>query len=436
LNESRRLMTHSHDMQTVAWETVKALKDMLAASKAFTPFRCAFYCVALFLLVSASGCTEGGSQPSKAASETSAEPATFPQAAEDPAIFALLADNSLVKVSPVNGRVKSRISLRPSSPVVGRYLAPSKDGKTLFALVARGRDGTSEVAVIDVTTTRVRDRYALPKWIAFRSLVAGPETGHLYLFGNRPGKKITCPDLETCREQDVVVVVLDPDSGRVLRNRTVREADGKAWTVYRSAVSPDESRLFVSYHGDTQGVDWITITPESLKRCQKQGAYQNQGCIPAHSGVEAYGDRILVTPGDSPWIEERTREGELVRKWDTKQEGNHMLDLALDAREGRLYALGSCGYRGGLSRIDLKTNEVKVLAPSLPGVDFARERLVCGERVVVGPGSLLVVGKTAQAIPQAGIPGSLLLVEGDTGRKIRTLNTPCEPVDVLVVSRL
>ena len=98
-------------------------------------------------------------------------------------------------------------------------------------------------------------------------MVAGPETGRLYLLGNRPGKEVVCPDLQRCKEQDAVVVVLDPDGGRVLENRTVREAGGKAWTVYRAAVSPDESLLYVAYHGDTQGVDRATIAPDGLDRC-------------------------------------------------------------------------------------------------------------------------------------------------------------------------
>ncbi len=397
----------------------------------------ALLCATTLVLIIASGCSEGGEQPQASSSRGNTE-STVPQAAAPhSAIFTLLADNTLLKVSPSTGEVMVEVSLGPSYDRLsaGRYLAQSKSGKTIFALVRRGKDRASQVAMIDASTARVRDRYSLPEGVVFRSLAVGPKTGRLYLFGNRPGKKVRNDGDDNYREESVVVAVLDPDDGRMLENQTIREANGKDWSVYQGEVSSEESQLFVSYHGDTQGVDRITISPRGLERCQKQGAYPNQGCIPAHSGAETYRGRILVTPGDSPWVEERTRRGELVRKWDTKLEGNHMLDLALGAREDRLYALGSCGYRGGLSMVELKTNEVKVLAPTLPGVDFARERLVCGERLVVGPGSLLVVGKTAQAVPQARIPGSLLLVDGDTGTKVRTVDTPSGPADVLVVLR-
>lgn len=388
-----------------------------------------------FSVLATISCTQTGSQPRQGTPDAGAE-SPISQIAKESVIFTLLADNTLLKVSPSTGEVIVEVSLGPSYDRLsaGRYLAQSRSGKTIFALVLRGKDGASQVAMIDASTARVQDRYSLPEGVVFRSLAVGPKTGRLYLFGNRPSKK-SRGDTGDYRKESVVVAVLDPNNGRMLENQTVREANGKDWSVYQGEVSSDESQLFVSYHGDTVGADRITITPQSLKRCQKQGVYPNQGCIPAHSGVEAYGNRILVSPGDGPWIEERTQEGELLRKWDTKLQGNHMLDLALDAREVRLYALGSCGYRGGLSRVDLGTGEVKVLAPTLPGVDFVRERLVCGERVSVGPGSLLVVGKTAQAVPQADIPGSLLLVDSNSGRKIRTMDTPSEPVDVLAASR-
>lgn len=78
-----------------------------------------------------------------------------------------------------------------------------------------------------------------------------------------------------------------------------------------------------------------------------------------------------------------------------------------------------------------------MLAPTQFGVpdSSAREEAVCGERVAVGPGSLLVVGKSALPVVSSERRGSLLLIDGNTGQKIRTVNTPSEPVDVLVVSR-
>lgn len=390
-------------------------------------------------LVLVLGCAEEGRQPALTDSDTSTSSATVARASREDAVFALLANNSLIKVAPESDRAESQISLGPplEYPSPGHYLAQNKDGGTLFALTPRGSNGMSEVAVIDVVTSRVENRYPLEAGIVFRSLAVGPQSGHLYLFGNRPGKEIACPDVEACSEQDVVVVVLDADGGRVIENQTVREADGKAWTVYQSAVSSDERRLFVSYHGDTQGVDWLAITPDGLDRCQERTPTW-QGCIPAHSGVEAYEDLALVSPGDTPWIEGRGQDIRKVKKWDTKLEGNHVLDFEVDARTNGLYALGSCGYTGGLSRVDLETDRVKVLAPARSGLHLhpAWERAVCGERIALGPGSLLVVGMTRRSVPEAESSGSLLMIDGSSGRKIHTVAIPAEPLDVLVVSQL
>ena len=385
------------------------------------------------------GCAKEERQPALTGSDTSTRPATVARSSDEDAVFALLANNSLIKVAPESDRPESQISLGPpfEYPSAGHYLAQSKDASTLFALTPRGSNGMSEIAVIDVVTSRVEDLYPLEAGIIFRSLAVGPKSGHLYLFGNRPGKEIACPDVETCREQDVVVIVLDADSGRVLENQTVREAEGKAWTVYQSAVSSDERRLFVSYHGDTQGVDWVAITPDGLDRCQERTPTW-QGCIPAHSGVQAYEDLALVSPGDTRWLEGRGQDSKIVKKWDTKLEGNHMLDFKVDARTNRLYVLGSCGYTGGLSRVALESDRVKVLAPARSDLhlDPAWERAVCGERIAHGPGSLLVVGKIRRSVPEAVSSGSLLVIDGSSGRRIRTVTIPAEPVDVLAVSQL
>lgn len=393
---------------------------------------------ALFLalsLVVFGSCVGGGSQSPQTTSNTNAEPPAV-QAAEGSVVFALLADNSLIEASPGSGRVESKTSLGPpfDYPGAGRYLALGRGGKILFALTPRGQDGAFQVAVVDVATARVQSRYSLPEGVMFRSLVVGPKTGRLYLFGNRLGEKIRS-DVGDYRQEEVVVAVLDSEGGRLLESQTLREADGKDWLVYEGEVSADESRLFVSYHGDTTtGIDWIAVTPRGLDRCQKRGKFAGGGCISsAHGGVEMYGDRFLVTLGDTPWIEERGKEGKIIRRWNTGLEGNHMLDVTVDDQADRLYAVGSCGYTGGLSRVDFVTGRVKSLAPANTGLatPSAKQRAICGEKVAVGPGSLLVVGKTERSVPQAGVPGSLILVDGANGQIIRSVDTQAEPVDVL-----
>jgi hypothetical protein len=179
----------------------------------------------------------------------------------------------------------------------------------------------------------------------------GPKTGRLYLFGNRPAE-----EAQGTRDdrggQDAVVAVVDAVDGKVQKLETVRESGGRSWIVLRAEVSPQDRYLFSSYHGDdTTGIDWIELTPRSLHRCQKR-ATAGQGCIPGHGSVQAYGDHLLIATG-APRIDETTRAGQAVRKLDTKLEGNHLMEFAIDVSTDRLYAVGSCGYTGGLSRVSL-----------------------------------------------------------------------------------
>lgn len=394
----------------------------------------ATFLVVLSALASAS-CVEKTSPQSRIIPADGTVPA-MPQAASDSSVFALLADNSLIKVAAETGRVEREVSLgHPNGrPAVGRYLAQSKDGESLFALTPGGQERASLLTVIDVSTTRVQDRYPLPEGSVFRSLAMGPETGRLYLFGNRPAEAARRGTRSDRGGQDAVVAVVNPEDGKVQKIETIRESDGRSWIMLWTDVSPDERYLFLSYHGDTTGIDWIELTPRGLLRCQ-EAAPAGQGCIPGHGSVEVHGGHLLIATG-TPQIVETTRSGQIVRELDTKLKGNHLMEFAVDTSTDRLFAVGSCGYTGGLSSASLKTGQVKVLAPIRSGlaVTSVRESAVCGERVEVGPGSLLVVGKTAGPVTSPKSPGSLLLIDGDNGRKIRTADTPDEPVDVLVVS--
>lgn len=395
----------------------------------------AAFWVILSALASAS-CVEKTNPQPRIAPANDAEPA-MPQAVGGDVIFALLADNSLIEVSPETGRVERELS--PGHPsarmAVGRYLALSRDGKSLFALGPGRRKEASLLTVIDVSTARVQNRYPLPERVSFRSLAVGPKTGRLYLFGNRPAEAAQ-GTRDDQGGQDTIVAVLDAGVGKVRRIETIRKAGGRSWIMPWTDVSLDEEYLFVSYHGaDTTGADWIEVTSRGLERCRRK-APAGQGCIAGHGNVEAYGDHLLIATG-TPQINETTRAGKVVRELDTKLEGNHLMEFAVDTATDRLYAVGSCGYTGGLSRVDLDTGQAKLLAPTRSGLGTpsVRERAVCGESVAAGPESLLVVGKTLMPVPQPDARGSLLLIDGDTGEKIRTVRTPSEPVDVVATGQ-
>ena len=102
-----------------------------------------------------------------------------------------------------------------------------------------------------------------------------------------------------------------------------------------------------------------------------------------------------------------------------------LMEFGIAAGIGRLYAVGSCGYTGGLAAVDLATHRTQVLAPSrTPGV-------ICGERIAaIGDGSLLVVAETAIPVPTL-VPGALVVLSSD-GKTLRTIKTSAEPIDLLL----
>lgn len=408
-----------------------------------------FFMLLVVLLVAGCGHTSGTELRDHTANPKS--PSTSPKAKKGAgavsettrgiAIFSLLANSELIKVSPASGRIEDKVSLGtpPAAPWFdNHYLAASTNGRTIFALVPAGSDGSFRVAVINAAIDSISKRYRLPKGLVFRSLTVGPKTGLLYLFGNQPVGKEIHNFGGRYRAEEAIVAVLNPKSGKILKSKTIRKAhNGRDWFVYTGTVSPDEKLLFVSYHGtNTTGIDWIKNQPKGLNRCQAHSP-AGQGCIYAHGNVEVYKGKLLATLGDPPKVEETGQTGGIIKKWNTRLKGDHLMEFALNKPAGHLYAIGSCGYTGGLSRVDLKTGRVKLLAPTRTGLasSSVQQQAVCGDWVVNGEGSLLVVGKISGNSAQAGTPGSLLLVDGESGRKLRAVTTPAEPVDALILPR-
>jgi hypothetical protein len=280
--------------------------------------------------------------------------------------------------------------------------------------------------VIDAATGRVRVRYRLAAGVSFHALAVGPKTGWLYLFGDRAaGPKRVLPG-GTVQPSDPVVAVVDPHNGTVLRGWTARAAADYDWYTYRGLVSGDEGTVFVSYHGTyTTGIDSFAITGAVAHRCEPSLG-PGRGCIQGHGDVELYAGGLLAATGGE-YIEELDQTGTVRRMLSTRLAGNHLMEFVVDGPTQRLYAVGPCGYTGGVSVVDIRTGRTRVLAR--PG-----DTAVCGERSALGPRSLLVVGNTAVTVPQAGIPGFLLFLDARSGKVRRTVATPSEPVDVLVAT--
>jgi hypothetical protein len=114
------------------------------------------------------------------------------------------------------------------------------------------------------------------------------------------------------------------------------------------------------------------------------------------------------------------------------------MEFATDPEKTRLYAVGSCAYAPGLSVLDLNAGGAPVTLEGgfrlleNPKSPILRVQNVCGERLAVTRDSIVVIAQTKRPVPDAGLPGALLVINGKSGELVRTIRTPSEPVDVLV----
>jgi len=203
---------------------------------------------------------------------------------------------------------------------VGSYLAMGKSRSTLYALVrGEGQGKIGSLFKIDARTGAVVRQLRLVDRAIYRGLALGPRTGAPYLFGNR-----------VTGDKEVVALRIDRELRAVRARWTVRRR-GSGWVVFEGAISPDEGRLFVSYHGSsTQGVDWIGLGA-GAGRCG--GQQSNRACIRSHGGIEPLGSRLLAATG-SPVILDVHLQGRVVRRrLDTRLTGNHLIEARARPRD-------------------------------------------------------------------------------------------------------
>lgn len=379
-------------------------------------------------------------------------------------VFALLGDNRLLGWRTVDGSKVFEQNLPPSpaanaTRIPGRYLALSKDGKTLLALVpGSGSNLPDRITVFDLTSSQLKASYSLTAdkadpsrtgpaaasalsilYDGYHSLAIGPKTGRLYLFGNRKG--------------EVIVTVLDPNTGSELANWVARKRDLHNWLVYQGAVSEGEQQLYISYHGDdTSGIDRFTIKADgSLEGCAQ--LRPDWGCLGAHGGFVIYGNKLLVTYG-YPVIVTEALDGSIPSGYNTGLTNSHVTEFVVDQKTEKLYAINTClapdAGRGGFSTVDLKSGAMPNLAKTPGGQEWgdklvppqvlitpgASETVLCGERLALGANGLVAVAKVTVPpyLVQTNSGGAVLLVNGANGQITQTIPTNSVPLDVLVAS--
>ena len=361
-------------------------------------------------LVGVAGCLGSGESRRAAAGGDCLPPADESRpASEAPAMVALVGGRRLLRISLPDGAVEAerRVGSRSPGPPVddrdefrleassGPSLVSTPDGRTVAALLREPAPGPDRVAVIDARTLRVRCSNPLVKGVRHTSLLLG-RSGRFYAIGNRsagvPGR------------WDAVLTIGDLRTGGLSSSPTLRRAaargepdrGAKDWYVYRAALSPDERRLILSYHGsDTTGGDWFRISRRldfrageaGDRRCRRRldgrcppGGWPDIGWL--HGGVAPVGAGFVGTTGSS-MVLKLDRQGRETARLRVRGGENHVMDFALDARR-RLAYLSLCAQRPTLHRLDLARGGQKIL----------HSGGFCGRPLAVHRGRFLLVDAT------------------------------------------
>jgi hypothetical protein len=318
----------------------------------------------------------------------------------DQAIYALLGTGALARTSTRGGTPVQVARVARTAVHVGGggpYLA--RHGSDLFVAFPGAPD-----SVFRVNTRTGRSR-RIQRWrgIRLRALLVGPVTQRLYAVGNRAAGG----------GPSLVIKTLSPDGMKVLAARVVKHPAG---TVWGAAIASDERRMAVSYHGDSEGFD--LVDPASLElACRSEAP---GGCDAGHGSVAFAGLRPFTSTGGSPFGE-LLPSGVLHRR-SSRLDGSHIIEFAADAGGRFLYMSGTCAYTHGISRLDLRSDEVKLLADSEQGV-------LCGTRLLVS-GYHLVLGANNPPYPEADATSYIRVINRQTGKLQHSIAMPGSIVDV------
>ena len=387
-----------------------------------------------------------GNLPHRSRQSGELSPISSAVAAAGETVFALRADNILLAFG-ASGESPAEIRLASPPPAVPMFaeqlLATNLNQSILFALVMSDAQSHQSVAVVDTAEVKVLKSIPVADGVKFRCIAIGARTGHIYLTGNEV--RTSQAPRQTHGNLTVgnpVVWVLDSNDGTVLHKWNLNLPDEYDWWVYQAEPSADEKNILVSYHGSsTTGIDSFEVAQDELVRCKDRKKPQ-MGCMPVHGGFVQMGDRLFATTGQAEILEYRS--GTVQQVFNSELEGSHLMEFAVDRGRERIYAIGSCGFAGGLSVMRLSDGgqPAKLNAngwswdllgnPAPKPQVLFRKREMCGERIAVGSGSVIVIAQT-HGPESLDTPDALLFLDGEAGKVISRFTPSSKLVGVAVV---
>jgi hypothetical protein len=288
-------------------------------------------------------------------------------------------------------------------------LAVSIDGNEVFIATVDEKARVTTIHGLSLRNLSRRTVATVHDSVAYRLIDVGRRSGSVYLFGGL----------------GVRVLRFDPSTGAE-QGRWMPMDSLANWWVYAAAVSADEQRVFLSYHGGKWGMDWLDIGTPAGQLCR--ASEPHWGCIMAHGAFALYRDHIVVATG-AELLVEVDQGGREIARYPLDLANNHVMEFALDTVEAIAYGIGPCYYTGGLAAVAIREGR------SRP-VSSARVGSVCGDRIALASDrKWIVVASRNFATPSPFAPGVLTVVSATTGEIARRIALTSEAVDVLIACR-
>ena len=261
--------------------------------------------------------------------------------------------------------------------------------------------------MLEATGLKPRRRYPLARGIDYSGFTLG-RSGRIHAFGARRlagGHSVP------------MLTVLGPD-GEMVATRSVPGRTGRDWAVHAGALTADEQRLILTYHGaNTTGADWIDVGSGGLRRCEVRDP--DRACLfEIHGDVEPYGDGFLATTGSR--VVAISREGRLVKRLPLVPENVHLMNFALHRSD--LY-VASCGSKPAIHRLDLATGRVETM----------RSGRFCGAALAAGAGVLVTSADTVRHGHAEDAPRLRLIALADPGAGL-AIRHRGRPLDAIILA--
>lgn len=303
--------------------------------------------------------------------------------------YALLANGEVVAVSVSTGKVLTRqaIGEKPESGTAVPLLA--RHGDVLFAVTPRRLN--QQLVLLNAADLAVRERVALPADVAFSALVL-TRFGVAHLLGSRAG----APVLVTLRD------------GMLGAPIEIRPAAGRDWSPSGAALSSDDRRLAVMYHGrNTTGADIVDLAAGAREPCPARA--RSTGCHGAVHGTAAFSGGTLVGTAATAGLVVYRRNVAEPRFVDPGLPRNHLMAMARDRRTGRIVTSVECTVGRAVSFVDVGRNSARM------------HRSGCGDAIAAADGlaAIAATDRTLRGRVRAGV----YLIDTRTGRQLHFVRT-------------